>query len=126
MILFYSLFVLLVGCGLEAKTLSEFYEDDIEKVDKIVIFDGSTGYRKTLENQDDVKDFLERIKDIDFIPEENQEDRSGFRYSITFYENGKQTFSCTLNQIGKHYYYTEPDMFGIVDEFYKTIPIQEE
>ena len=36
----------LVGCGLETKTLPEFYEKDLDDVTKIVIVGGTTGYKK--------------------------------------------------------------------------------
>ncbi|MEB2300913.1 hypothetical protein LAV72_14940 [Lysinibacillus xylanilyticus] len=42
------LFFLLAGCGLETKTLPEFYEEDLEDVTKITIIDGSTGYKKVI------------------------------------------------------------------------------
>jgi hypothetical protein len=70
--------------------------------------------------------FLSKIKEIKFIPEENQEPRNGFRYSIALFQEGELTFSFTLTEVNGHYYYTEPDLFPIVDNFYKTLDGPEE
>lgn len=101
----FLLLSLLVGCGLETKTLPEFYGNDLDGITTIQILDGSTGYKKVIHDKKVIDDFLGKIKEIQFIPEEDQEDRVGFRYSITFFEGEKTTFSFTLNRIKDHYYY---------------------
>ncbi|WP_245827602.1 hypothetical protein [Paenisporosarcina indica] len=73
-----------------------------------------------------IKDFLKQIKDIKFIPEENQEKREGWRYSITLFQDDEQTFQFGLTEVNDHYYYTEPDIHPIVDDFYKNLDVQEE
>jgi hypothetical protein len=115
------LLFLLSGCGLETKTLTEFYEQDFEEVTKIQIMDGNTGFKKEILDKKEIDDFLNKIKDIRFIPEDDQEDRDGTRYSITFYLEEEATFSFALNKVNDHYYYTKPDIYPIVDGFYKTI-----
>ncbi|WP_245975306.1 hypothetical protein [Oceanobacillus chungangensis] len=52
---------LLTGCSLETKTLQEFYEKDFDHVNKIVIFDGNTGYKKTITDNKNIEDFLSEI-----------------------------------------------------------------
>jgi hypothetical protein len=122
------LFLVLAGCSLETKKLPEFYEKDLENITKIELFDGSTGYKKVITDKNVIDDFLGKISDIKFIPEENQEDREGFRYSITLFqdEDEEKTFSFTLNEVNDDYYYTEPDIHPIVDEFYKSLEVNEE
>ena len=119
-------FSFLTGCGLETQTLPEFYEKEFDDVTEIQILDGSTGYKKVINDKRVVDDFLSDIKDIKFIPEENQEDRSGFRYGIGLYQDEEITFSFTLNEVNGNYYYTEPDIHPIVDDFYKSLEIEEE
>ncbi|MFE8695986.1 hypothetical protein ACFYKT_06440 [Cytobacillus sp. FJAT-53684] len=114
------------GCGLETKTIPEFYKRNLDEVTKIVIVDGSTGYRKTMTDNLVIKEFLDKIKDIKFIPEENQEDRTGWRYSITLFQDEEKTFQFGLTQVNEHYYYTDPDIHPIVDDFYKSLDGQEE
>ncbi|WP_075617920.1 hypothetical protein [Paenisporosarcina indica] len=116
----------LVGCGLETKTLPQFYEKDLADVTKIVIVDGSTGYKKTVTENEIIKEFLGEIKDIKFIPEENQEKRVGWRYSITVFQDDEQTFQFGLNEVNENYYYTEPDIHPIVDNFYEHLEVREE
>lgn len=114
------------GCGLETKTIPEFYEKNLDEITKIVIVDGSTGYKKTITDSLVIKEFLDKIKDIKFIPEKNQEDRVGWRYSITLFEDKVETFQFGLTQVNEHYYYTNPDIHPIVDDFYKSLDIKEE
>ncbi|WP_019415360.1 hypothetical protein [Paenisporosarcina sp. TG20] len=116
---------LFAGCGLETKTLPEFYERDLDDVNKIVIIDGSTGDRKTIIDNVVINEFLSEIKDIKFIPEKNQEGRVGWRYSITLFHD-EQTFQFGLTQINEDYYYTEPDIHPIVDNFYRDLDVEEE
>jgi len=116
---------LLTACSAKTQSLEAFYtEDGIESVDKIVILDGSTGYKKTLTDMKQINEFLSLIKDIEFSPQDNQEKRDGFLYSITLYD-GEAQFNFSLNQIGDTYYNTEPDIYPIVDGYYKSLEIDE-
>ena len=96
---------------LETKTFTEFYKNDLEDVTKIQVQDGSTGYSKITTDKKVIGEFLSKIKDVQFIPEENQEDRTGFLYFITLYQDEEMTFIFTLNEVNDYYYYTEPDIY---------------
>ncbi|NEU31335.1 hypothetical protein GN156_11165 [bacterium LRH843] len=122
--LIFFIVLALVGCGLETKTLPKFYEKDLADVTKIVLIDGSTGYKKTVTENEIIKEFLGEIKDIKFIPEENQGKRDGWRYSITLFQDDEQTFQFGLNEVYENYYYTEPDIHPIVDVFYESLEVQ--
>ena len=126
MLTLFLFIVLLTGCGLETKTFTEFYKNDLEDVTKIQVQDGSTGYSKITTDKKVIDEFLSEIKDVQFIPEENQEDRAGFLYSITLYEDEQMTFIFTENEVTDYYYYTEPDIYPIVDSFYKNLKVEEE
>ena len=116
---------LLTACSAKTQSLEAFYtEDGIENVDKVVILDGSTGYTKTLTHIEQINEFLALIKDIEFSPQDNQEKRDGFLYGITLYD-GEAQFNFSLNQIGDKYYDTEPDIYSIVDGYYKRLEIDE-
>lgn len=123
LLLFFSF---LTGCGLETKTLPEFYEKNLDDVSKIEVLDGSTGYKKVISDKKVIEDFIEEIKNIKFVPEENQEEREGFRYSISLFQDEEIAFSFTLNKVNGNYYYTEPDIYPIVDNFYKILHVKEE
>lgn len=126
LILTLFLFVaLLTGCGLETKTFTEFYKKNLEEVTKIKILDGSTGYSKTITDKKVMNEFLDKIKYIQFIPEENQEGRDGYRYSIALFQDEEMTFSFTLNEVNNNYYYTKPDIYPIVNSFYKNLKVEE-
>ncbi len=123
--IFFTMLVL-VGCGLETKTLPEFYENDLDGVTKLAIVDGSTGDKKTVTDQKVINKFLNELENIKFIPDEDQEKRAGWRYSITLFQQDESTFRFTLSEIDEHYYHTEPDIFPIVDDFYEKLDIHEE
>ena len=116
----------LVGCGLETKTLSQFYEKDLDDVNKIVIVDGSTGYKKTVTENDYSHNLLGKIKDRTKEGWGNQEKREGWRYSITLFQDDKSAFQFGLSEVNENYYYTEPDLHPIVENFYENLDVQEE
>lgn len=106
----------------DAKTLSQFYEKNFEEVSKITIRDGSTGAIKITNDKNDIAGFLHDIKDIKFILDENQERREGWRYSVTLFDNKKESFSFALTEVDGLYYHTEPALFPIVNRFFESIP----
>ena len=92
MLTLFLFIALLTGCGLETKTFTEFYKNDLEDVTKIQVKDGSTGYSKITTDKKVIGEFLSKIKDVQFIPEENEEDRTGFLYFITLYQDEEMNF----------------------------------
>ena len=117
--------LILAGCGLKTKLLSQFYEKELENVNKVVIVDGSNGSKKTIKDPVVIGEFLNKIKNIKFIPEKNQDKRVGWRYSITLFQKGEEPFQFTPTEVNENYYYTEPDIHPIVDEFYKDLKVKE-
>ncbi|MFJ5766422.1 hypothetical protein ACIP9C_13805 [Lysinibacillus sp. NPDC093210] len=106
--------------------LEAFYKDaKIVNVDKVIIQDGSTGASKTITKQADINEFLALIKEIIFTPQDNQEERVGWRYSITLLD-GKKEFKFTLHHIDNIYYDSKPDIYPIVNNYYKQLEIVEE
>jgi len=122
----FMIIFLFTGCGLETKTLPQFYEKDLSDVSKIVILDGNTGQKKTIQDQKIIEGLLSDIEDIKFIPDENQEPRDGFNYSITLFQDGEETFGFGLTSVNGHYYHTEPDIYPIIDELYNSFKKKEE
>jgi hypothetical protein len=126
LILLVILFLLSACTKGKTQSLEEFYKDaKIENIDKVKIQDGSTGYSKIITKQEQVDEFLSLIKEIVFTPQDNQEERSGWRYGITLFD-GKKELNFTLNEIDNTYYDTNPDIHPIVDNYYKQLDIQEE
>lgn len=126
LILFVFLVLLSACTVLKTQTLEEFYRDaKIEKVDKVIIQDGSTGYSKTIVEQEQIDEFLNLIKDIKFTPQENQEERIGWRYGIALFD-GKKEFKFTLDEIDNTYYDSNPDIHPIVENYYKQLDVVEE
>lgn len=126
LILLVSLLLLSACTNGKTQSLEEFYKDaKIENVNKVIIQDGSTGYSKTITKQEQIGDFLSLIKDIEFVPQKNQEERSGWRYGIALFD-GEKEFKFTLNEIDNTYYNSNPDIHPIVENYYKQLDIVEE
>jgi hypothetical protein len=117
--IFFSL--LLTGCGLKTQTLNEFYDNELSNISKIVILNGNTGEKKSTVDKERINTFLAEIKNIKFIPEENQEDRDGFNYSISLFDENKKTFQFGPTFVNENYYYTNPDIHPIIDNFYESL-----
>ena len=119
--------IVLAACSpkLEEKTLKEFYtEASIHEVEQLIIVDGSTGYQKVIQSPPVIQQLMEQIDEIAFIPQANQEARSGWRYNVTLID-GEHQFQFALRQIGNVYYETSPDLTPIIDTFYKNVESEE-
>ena len=130
LIVLVSLFVL-PGCtegskNGKTKTLETFYQDQkIDNIDQIIIQDGSTGASKMITKQPEIEEFLSLIRDVKFTPQDNQEERVGWRYGITLID-GDCEFTFSLHHIDNTYYDSNPDIFPIVDNYYKQLDLAEE
>ncbi|MEK4372358.1 hypothetical protein [Paenibacillus sp. FSL R5-0473] len=89
---------------LTTMTLQELYPGDIANVDSIEITDGSSGERKMFFNQKQILEWIDQIKDMKFEPDSNQEERSGFLYSVSLREGHMSKLGFTPNSQGGHYY----------------------
>ena len=110
----------IAACQSEPLTLNDFYQKSIEDVTKIEIIDGSTGDKKVVNDKQIIDDLLYQIKEIKFIPDENHEKRTGYLYNVTLFQ-GKESFSISSNQIDDIYYFTEPNIEPILQDFYKNL-----
>lgn len=122
LILLLSSLIMLSACtGAKEQSLEEFYKDaKIENVDKVILQDGTTGDSESITDQRQLKEFLTLIKNIEFTQEDNQKERKGWLYGITIFD-GEKEFKFTLSQIGATYYKSNPDIYPIVDNYYKQL-----
>ncbi|WP_226087597.1 hypothetical protein [Mesobacillus sp. S13] len=117
-----SSLVMLSACnGAKTQSLEEFFKDSkIENVDKIIIQDGTTGGSESITEQEQINEFLTLLKDIEFTQQDNQEELKGWRYGITVFD-GEKGFTFTLSEIGDTFYKSNPDIYPIVDNYYKQL-----
>jgi hypothetical protein len=115
------LLLLLTGCHtihLQQQTLAEFIEDaGVEQVEEIVILNGETGEKKSVTDVANIEAFLADIEAIVFTPDENQEQRNGFRYDVKLID-GNETFQFTPTSIGQDYYVTSDEIYEILDKLF--------
>ena len=125
LILMLSFLIMSACTGGKTQSLEEFYKDaKIGNIDKVIIQDGTTGASKVITEQEQIDEFLSLTKDIEFTPQDNQEKRVGWRYSITLFDNERE-FKFTLSEIEDTYYDTNPDIHPVVDNYYKQLEIEE-
>ncbi|WP_066496585.1 hypothetical protein [Abyssisolibacter fermentans] len=77
----------------------EFYPNDISRISKIEICDGSTGEDRYITNRAEIYDFVDFFKQLKFGKMKEQNDSVGWSFSITFFEKDKEIFKSVL--IGK-------------------------
>ncbi|MDD1501621.1 hypothetical protein PVA17_02380 [Lysinibacillus sp. CNPSo 3705] len=125
LILLVSLFLVSACTNGKTQTLETIYKDaKIENIDKVVIQDGSTGASKSITRQEQINDFIALIKDIKYTPQDNQETRVGWRYGITLFDSERK-FKFTLSEIDNTYYDSNPDIYPIVENYYKQLETEE-
>ncbi|MNK28637.1 hypothetical protein D3C87_470180 [compost metagenome] len=100
-------------------TLSKEYPGDILKVDQITLQDGSTGAKVIVDRQDEIRSFLNSIKDDVLQPDPNQEGRTGFVYRMMLYEKGILKLDIIPNSIGKVYYLQSEDLRRDLSAFFE-------
>ncbi|KOP70134.1 hypothetical protein AMS59_20050 [Lysinibacillus sp. FJAT-14745] len=126
LILLVSLFLVSACTNGKTQSLEAFYKDaKIESIDKVIIQDGSTGASKTITKQEQINDFVSQIKNIKFTLQDNQEQRVGWRYGITLFDSERE-FKFTLSEIDNTYYESNPNIYPIVDNYYKQLENVEE
>lgn len=121
--------ILLFGCNsntedldskqLNPTTLSEAYPGTISNVNKVELLDGSTGERKTIEDRKLVQEWLIQIKDVELIPDENQEPRVGYLFGITLYEDSTKKLGFISYSINNVYYQNNEDFVGPIRTFFE-------
>ena len=55
-----------------------------------------------------MREWLNKIHDLEFVPASNQDPRDGFVYTVKFFNNKKEEFAITPNYVGGiNYVYNE-------------------
>lgn len=113
---------LLVGCSnLKTETFKQLYKKDLNNVSKIEILNGTTGEKKSIIDKTVINKFLDEMKDIKFVPDRDQSDRKGYRYSVTLYDKNGKSFSFTSTEFNGHYYHSDNDVIKAMDNLFHGI-----
>lgn len=117
--LFFVIILMLFGCSndnesvkhtMTPTTLSALYPGDIQKVDSIEIRSGSTGELKAYTDHTQVQEAINKLSELTLVPDPNQEGRTGFLYSISFFEGKELKLGITNNSIAGVYYNHNEDL----------------
>lgn len=85
--------------------------------DRIEFRSGASGNTRVLTDKDQIADFIDKVKDIPFPLQFSQAERSGYGYSITFYEHGERKFGFSTENVKGKYYNIKPDMLKAIKEW---------
>lgn len=125
-VIVFFLLIIITGCRdnadpviLNPISLSKAYPGNITEIDKIELLDGSTGERKVIEDQVVIEQWISKIKDIELIPDDNQEGRVGYVFGISLYEGNEIKLGFIPNQINKIYYKTNNEFTGLIRELFE-------
>lgn len=116
-------FCVVLGCSsnkLKPITLHEKYSKKLEHVNKMIIMSGSTGGKKEITDQEVIDEWLNEVKDNVLYPLEDQEEKDGFLYAISFYENDKARLTFSLNYIDQVYYDTDTEMLKLTTQLFES------
>ncbi|WP_160496906.1 hypothetical protein [Paenibacillus dendrobii] len=100
-------------------SLTKAYPGSISKVDKVELLDGSTGERRTIVDQKTIQQWLNKIKNIELDPDDNQEGRVGYIFGITLFENEKKTLGFIPNEINNIYYKNNEEFLKPIRAIFK-------
>ncbi|MFC7681811.1 hypothetical protein [Paenibacillus sp. GCM10028914] len=125
-VIVFLLLIIVTGCGehedpviLKTMTLSEAYPGNITEIDKIELLDGSSGEKKIIEDHEVIAEWIRKIKDIELMPDDNQEGSVGYIFGISLYENNEIKLGFIPNQINEVYYKTNDEFTRIIKEFFE-------
>jgi hypothetical protein len=104
---------------LTTKPFYQFYPGDLSKVDSIEIRSGSTGELKVFNDVQLVQAWIQTIRNTSLVPDPNQEDRTGFLYTVSLLEGIERKFSFTPNRIDGHYYMHNEELRKHIQELFE-------
>lgn len=74
----------------------DFENNDFSSIDKIIITDGSNGFKSEITNPKDISDIIDSIKTIEGKDPISDRGFYGFTYNVALYRNEEQCFSFGL------------------------------
>lgn len=107
---------------LATKKLVELYPGDLGKVERIEIRSGSTGQLASITNPAKIADWLRDVREMEFVPHPNQEDRTGFLYAVSLFEKEAEEarLSFTPSSTGGHYYLHNEELTKKIEELFES------
>lgn len=84
-----------VGVSKVPKELQTFYPGDITQVDSIEMMSGSDGTKKITTDQVLIREWIEKVRDLEIILDPDQEDTTGVLFHLTMFEQGKEVLYMT-------------------------------
>lgn len=123
---FIIILLLLIGCqektepiNLKPMTLSEAYPGDISEVDKIELLDGTSGNREVVKDQKVIEEWINKVKDIELTPDDNQEARVGYIYGISLFVGEELKLGFIPNHINEIYYKTNDEFIEHLESIFE-------
>lgn len=88
-----------------SRKISGFYAGDLSKIDRIFIKSGVTGEAKTITDQERIRQWIARIRDIEVKLDPNQEPKAGYVYLVDIVRRESGEIWIYIRSNRQHLYY---------------------
>ncbi|MBO2945984.1 hypothetical protein JJQ72_18550 [Paenibacillus sp. F411] len=100
------------------KKFEAYYSGDITKVDYIEMISGSSGEKKIIDDQVEIKMWIENIRDLEIVSDPTQQESVGVLFHVTLYENTKKKLYLTPTTINHMPVKPNLDLTTLLKELY--------
>jgi hypothetical protein len=104
--------------SVQKQKLAEMYPGDITKVDQIQILNGMNGMRAVFTDTELIRQWIDKIKEIDIVADPNQEGRAGFMYAVNLLEGKEYKLSFNSSSVGKQYNLSNEKLNSLMEELW--------
>lgn len=107
---------------IKVQKLHEAYPGDIEQVTRIEIRNGGTGELRTFTDQQSIDKWIRAVRELELIPDPNQEDRTGYSLGVSLYERKELKLGFTESSIDGHYILVNEALIDATKQLYESPP----
>ncbi|QOY38409.1 hypothetical protein AWH56_013255 [Anaerobacillus isosaccharinicus] len=102
----------------QTKTFAKMYPAELADVTQLEIRRGD-GEVKMITDLQLIGNLFQKIRDLPFVPDEDQEGGVGFLYAVKIYEQSELTFTFTTNKINGYYYKSNEIVNSALEQLFK-------
>lgn len=102
----------------QTKTFAQMYPAELADVTQLEIRRGD-GEIIMITDLQLIRNLFQQIKDLPFVPDEDQDGAVGFLYDVKIYEQNELTFSFTTNKINGYYYKSNEKVNSALEQLFE-------
>lgn len=104
----------------DKQKLEALYPGDITEVNSVQIRNGTTGELKTFTDKRQVQEWVNSIRDIEFVIDPNQEKRVGYLFFVDLFENDEKKLRFTPGDSEGVYYLYHQELEDRIRELFES------